>query len=87
MSTAQVKISPQQLLQAVGQLRKSEFDAFFLQILSLQFQRKQQNQYSKPEKFLQAITGLGHSQETTVSTHVKDILQKEIDPVRGWSLK
>jgi len=56
MSTAQVKMSPQQLLQAVGQLKKPEFDAFFLQILNLQSQHNQQNQRSKPERFLQAIT-------------------------------
>jgi hypothetical protein len=85
MPTAQIDLSLQQLLQVVEQLKKPEFDEFFLQILNMQSQHKQQTVQSN--NFLQAITGIGQSQQSNVSTNVKDILKNEIDPVKGWSLK
>ncbi|SEH09011.1 hypothetical protein [Candidatus Venteria ishoeyi] len=85
MPTAQVNISTQELLQAVKKLQPIEFEAFLVQILNLQ--ARYQRQTNKPQNFLQTITGLGCSEEKTVSEQADDILRQEIDPIKGWSLK
>jgi hypothetical protein len=37
--------------------------------------------------FLLSIAGLGASSENNISERDKEILQSEVDPVRGWNLK
>jgi hypothetical protein len=37
--------------------------------------------------FLLSIAGLGQSDEDDLSERDEEILVKEIDPIRGWSLK
>ncbi|MEO1390631.1 MAG: hypothetical protein AAFV85_25140 [Cyanobacteria bacterium J06634_6] len=36
--------------------------------------------------FLLSVAGLGESEETDVSERDEEILSKEIDPIKGWSL-
>ena len=36
--------------------------------------------------FLLSIAGLGESEETDISERDEEILSKEIDPIKGWSL-
>lgn len=37
--------------------------------------------------FLLSIAGLGTSTETNISERDEEILQREVDPIRGWNLK
>ncbi|MCV6637041.1 hypothetical protein [Candidatus Albibeggiatoa sp. nov. NOAA] len=86
MSTIQIDLSVQQLLDAVEQLNTTEFETFLTQVLTLQNQRKQVKS-DQPNAFLQSITALGHSGEKDVSIRAEEILKDEIDPIRGWSPK
>jgi Protein of unknown function (DUF2281) len=46
--------------------------------------RKTENNSSA---FLLSIAGLGTSTETNISERDEEILQSEVDPIRGWSLR
>ena len=84
----------QQLTQTIDELPTEVLPELvnFVEYLRFKVNFPPQIQQTKPQKtadlpFLQAIAGIGSSDEDDISERDEEILANEIHPIYGWSLK
>lgn len=86
-SMNQTAFSRRQLIDAVNSLPSEVLPELANYLAYIQFKISSPAQAEKPasgSSFLFSIAGIGEAEEI-LSECDEDILQKEIDPVRGWS--
>lgn len=78
----------QKLLEVVSALPDEALSELSSFLDYLHYKSAQRNELSdNATSFLSTVTGLGASGQEDVSERDEEILQNEIDPVSGWTLK